>query len=110
MPRLTAARRRKIPKSQFEVPGGVRGHKGPSFPEDTAAHDESAIKLAPKSLAAGNISQSTEERIVADAKRKLGRSTTPTPKTAPKADAPTRKANFARIAAARVSGRKAMGF
>lgn len=110
MAHLTAAARRKIPKSKFAVPGGVRGHNGPNFPLDTAAHDRAAIDLAPRSEAAGNISPSTEQRIVSEARQKLGVTKPAARKSAPKPES-TRKANAARVLTSKAaSARKAMGF
>lgn len=66
MAKLSSAARKKLPKSDFLGPGR-------SFPGEDKPHLRKAIQLAPRSLAAGNISKGTEQRIVAKAKRKLGK-------------------------------------
>ena len=66
MAKLEAAARNALPKSEFAGPGR-------SFPINDKEHARKAIQLAPRSLHAGNISRATEERIVAKARKKLGR-------------------------------------
>lgn len=66
MARLTARQRRKIPSRDFAGPGR-------SFPVNDASHARAAIRMAPRSYHAGNISKSTEKRIVSRAKRRLHR-------------------------------------
>lgn len=64
--KLTAKARKAIPKSKFAGPGR-------SFPIEDASHAKAAIRLAPRSEHAGNISHATEERIVSKAHAKLGK-------------------------------------
>lgn len=66
MARMSTTKRNSLRKSQFAGPGR-------SFPINDRAHAEAAIRLAPRSEHAGNISRSTERKIVARAKRKLGK-------------------------------------
>ena len=66
MARMSTSKRNRLPKSSFAGPGRT-------FPLNDRAHDKAAIRLAPRSEHAGNISRSTERKIVARAKRKLGR-------------------------------------
>ena len=65
MSMLTAAKRRKMPKSEF-------AGSGTSFPINDANHARLAIGGATRSMRAGNISASEAERIKAKARRKLG--------------------------------------
>ena len=64
--KLTAAKRRKMPKSSFAGPGH-------SFPINDKVHAKMAISGATRSEHAGNISDSTAEHIKAKARAKLGR-------------------------------------
>jgi hypothetical protein len=61
---FTAAKRRKMPKSDFAGPGK-------SFPISDATHARLAISGATRSERAGNISVSTEARIKSKARAKL---------------------------------------
>ena len=63
---LSAADRRKIPAKEFGQP------KKLGFPMEDKTHDRMAISGATRSYNAGNISKSEEERIQAEARRKLG--------------------------------------
>lgn len=65
MSKLSAGKRRSMPKSQFAGPGK-------SFPVNDAAHARMAISGATRSEHAGNISASEAERIKAKARKKLG--------------------------------------
>lgn len=65
--KLTAAKRKKMPKSQFGIPG-KRG-----FPMNDAKHQRLAISGATRSEHAGNISAATAARIKAEARAKLKR-------------------------------------
>ena len=62
---LTAAKRRKMPKSSFAGPGH-------SFPISDPTHARLAISGATRSMRAGNISASTAAKIKAKARAKLG--------------------------------------
>jgi hypothetical protein len=62
---LSAAKRKKMPSSDFAGPGR-------SFPMNDATHARLAISGATRSERAGNISAATEARIKAEARRKLG--------------------------------------
>lgn len=64
MAKLSAADRRRMPKSQFAGPGK-------SFPINDKTHARMAISGATRSEHAGNISHATAERIKAAARRKL---------------------------------------
>lgn len=63
---LTAARRKKMPASDFAA---GKGH----FPINDAEHARLAISGATRSERAGNISASEEEEIKAKARAKLGK-------------------------------------
>lgn len=63
--KLTAAKRKRIPKSEFAGPGR-------SFPLTDKVHDRMAISGATRSERAGNISAATADRIKAKARKKLG--------------------------------------
>lgn len=67
MAKLTAARRRKIPKSEFGLPGS-RG-----YPMPDASHARNAKARASQAVNAGRMSKSTEAKIDAKANRKLGK-------------------------------------
>lgn len=64
MAKLTAAARKDLKPSQFLGPDRT-------FPGEDKSHLEAAIKDAPKSYNAGNISKSTESRIVKEARARL---------------------------------------
>lgn len=66
MAKLTAKARSKIPSSKFAGPGR-------SYPIEDDTHAEKAIQLAPRGVAAGNISAKTAASIEAKAKAKLAR-------------------------------------
>ena len=61
---LNASRRKKMPQSDFGLPGK-------RFPMNDATHDRLAISGATRAERAGNISASTAARIKAKARRKL---------------------------------------
>lgn len=64
MAKLTAAKRKAMPKGQFAGPGK-------SFPINDATHARMAISGATRSQHAGNISPSTAAAIKAKARAKL---------------------------------------
>jgi hypothetical protein len=64
MAKLSSKARGKIPSKEFAGPGR-------SFPIEDKAHARAAIRLAPYSYDAGNISKAVEEHIIGKAKRKL---------------------------------------
>ena len=66
MSKLTAGKRRGMPKSQFAGPGK-------SFPVNDKTHQRSAISGATRSYNAGNISKSQENRIKSKARGLLDR-------------------------------------
>ena len=61
---LTAAKRKKMPESEFAGPGT-------SFPVPDKNHARLAISGATRSMRAGNISSSEADTIKAKARRKL---------------------------------------
>lgn len=63
--KLTAAKRKKMPKGAFAGPGE-------SFPINDETHARLAISGATRSERAGNISEGEEESIKAKARKKLG--------------------------------------
>lgn len=67
---LTSAQRKKMPGSEFGEP------ESKGFPMNDKTHDRMAISGASRSYNAGNISKSTEERIQAEARKKLGNGAT----------------------------------
>ena len=67
MGRLDAAARKRLPAKDFAGP-----HR--SFPENNRSHDEAAIRDAPRAVKAGHITSGEAREIVAEAKRKLGKS------------------------------------
>lgn len=69
MTRLTMAKRKSMPKSDF-AGGGPKGAKG--FPMPDKTHARLAISGATRSYNAGNISKGKEESIKSRARRKLG--------------------------------------
>lgn len=74
--KLSTAARKSLPKKEFAGPGR-------SFPIPDKEHARKDIQLAPRSEHAGNISKGQEERIVAKARRKLGKA--PSEHTSPTA-------------------------
>ena len=71
MARLTMAKRKSMPKSDF-AGGGPKGGKG--FPMNDPTHARLAISGATRSYNAGNISKGKEDSIKSKARRKLGES------------------------------------
>lgn len=67
MSKLTAAKRKAMPKSQFAGPGK-------SFPVNDPTHARMAISGATRSERAGNISAGTAAKIKAKARAKLAKS------------------------------------
>lgn len=65
MARLTAARRKKLPKSSFGLPGSRK------FPMHDRAHAANAKARAKQQLKKGRLSRSSYNKIVAKANRKL---------------------------------------
>ncbi len=66
-PKLTARKRRSLPKSVFGLPGR-RG-----YPMDTPGRAANAKARATQAVEAGRMSEATADRIRAKANRKLGR-------------------------------------
>lgn len=64
---LTSAKRKRMPKAAFGIPGKR------AFPMNDAVHERLAISGASRAEHAGNISASTAERIKAEARAKLKR-------------------------------------
>ena len=64
---LTAAKRKKMPKSAFGIPGKR------AFPMNDPVHQRMAISGATRAEHAGHISASTADRIKAEARAKLKR-------------------------------------
>lgn len=62
--KLSAADRKQLKPRQFAGPGR-------SFPVNDASHDRAAVRDAPKSYNAGNISKRTETAIVKKARSDL---------------------------------------
>ena len=69
MAKLTTEARKNLPPEDFKGPK-IKGK--PSFPMPDKSHAQAALRLAPRSLHAGNITKGQEENIRAEAKRKLG--------------------------------------
>lgn len=67
MAKLTAAKRKKMPKSEFGLPGS-RG-----YPMNDASHARNAMARASQAVNAGRMSKSTEAKIDSKARRKLGK-------------------------------------
>lgn len=65
---LNSARRKKMPKSAFGIPGKR------AFPMNDVTHQRLAISGATRAEHVGNISASTADRIKAEARAKLKRS------------------------------------
>lgn len=76
MARLTAAQRAKMPKSDFANKAKAATAKGrkesDSFPMPDKKHARLAISGATRAYNAGNISKATENRVKAEARKKLG--------------------------------------
>lgn len=68
MAKLTAAKRKKIPKSEFGMPAERK------FPIPDRSHAANAKARASQMVAKGKLSKSTEKRIDAMANKKLGKS------------------------------------
>jgi len=66
MARLTAKGRAKIPSAQFAGPGRT-------YPVEDKAHDRAAIVDASRNRNRGILGSGTASRIIARAKRKLGK-------------------------------------
>lgn len=64
---LTSSKRKGMPQSKFGLPGK-------RFPMNDKEHDRLAIGGATRAARAGNISPGQEARIKAEARRKLGKS------------------------------------
>ncbi len=67
MAKLTAARRKALPKSDFGLPGS-RG-----YPMPDRSHAADAKARASQAVKAGRMSRGTEAKIDAKADRKLGK-------------------------------------
>lgn len=67
MAKLTAAQRKKIPKSQFGLPGEGK------YPMPDKSHARNAKARASQAVNEGRMSKATEEKIDAKADRKLGK-------------------------------------
>jgi hypothetical protein len=67
MAKLTAAKRKKIPKSEFGLPGE---HK---YPMPDKSHAANAKARASQMVNAGKLSKSSESKIDAKADRVLGK-------------------------------------
>lgn len=65
MAKLTAADRDALPDSDFAGPGR-------SYPVNDAIHAEKALQLAPRGVAAGNITKAQQAAIQAKARSRLG--------------------------------------
>lgn len=65
MAKLTTARRKKIPKSEFGLPGEKK------YPMPDRAHAANAKARASQMVKKGKLSKSSEEKIDAKANRKL---------------------------------------
>jgi hypothetical protein len=70
MAKLTAKRRKRLPKSSFGLPGSRR------FPMHDKAHAANAKARATQSFRKGKISKSTRDKIHAKANKKLGKTKT----------------------------------
>lgn len=66
MAKLTAARRKRLPKSSFGLPGRR------AYPMPDKSHAANAKARASQAVKAGRMSKSTERKIDAKANRKLG--------------------------------------
>lgn len=65
MAKLTTARRKALPKSDFGIPGKK------AYPMPDRSHAENAKARASQAVNAGRMSKSTEAKIDAKANRKL---------------------------------------
>jgi hypothetical protein len=70
MARITAAKRKRLPKSSFGLPGKR------AYPMHDRRHAANAKARAKQQLNKGKLSRSSYNRIVAKANRKLGKSKT----------------------------------
>lgn len=68
MAKLTAAKRKKIPKSEFALPGERK------YPVNDASHAANAKSRAQQQYDKGNISKGTLSKIDAKANKVLGKS------------------------------------
>jgi hypothetical protein len=75
MARLTAAKRKRLPKSSFGLPG-KRG-----YPMHDRRHAANAKARAKQQLNRGKLSRSSYNKIVAKANKRLGKSKTTRRKT-----------------------------
>lgn len=66
-PKMTAKRRKSLPKSSFGIPGKR------AYPMDTPGRAANAKGRAKTALKKGRMSRSTYNKIVAKANRKLGK-------------------------------------
>jgi hypothetical protein len=66
-PKMTAKRRKKLPKSSFGLPGKRK------YPMDTRGRAANAKARATQQYKKGRISKSTKNKIHAKANRKLGK-------------------------------------
>lgn len=66
MAKLTSARRKRLPKSSFGLPGRR------AYPMPDKSHAANAKARASQAVKAGRMSKSTERKIDAKANRKLG--------------------------------------
>lgn len=74
MAKLTAAKRKSLPKSTFGLPGGTKGSGGkPAYPMPDRSHAANAKARAAQAVKAGRMSKSTEAKIDAKANRVLGK-------------------------------------
>lgn len=64
-PKMTAGKRKSLPKSSFGLPGSRR------FPTDTKGRARSAKAYATKLRRQGKLSKSSEQQVKAKANRKL---------------------------------------
>ncbi len=69
MPKLTVANRKKIPKSEFGLPGERK------YPMPDKAHAKNAKARASQQVNKGNLSKSSEAKIDAKANKVLGHKT-----------------------------------
>ena len=67
MAKLAASSRKKLPKSDFALPGSRK------YPVENTSHARNAKARASQQADAGRISQSTKAKIDAKADRKLGK-------------------------------------
>ena len=69
MSKLTAAKRKKIPKSEFGLPGEKK------YPMPDKAHAANAKARAAQQVKKGNLSKSSEQKIDSKANKMLGHRT-----------------------------------